>query len=82
MFEDKELDIPSFLQSCFYLLVVVLISNITISTYAIEPFMRDGSIHNRPRFTINQEAIDTIGDDNSVSVIAFGSSMIFKGLDG
>ena len=36
MFEDKELDLPHFLQSGFYLLVVVLISNITISPNARE----------------------------------------------
>lgn len=44
--------------------------------------MRDGSLHTRPRFTINQEALDSIADDQTSSVIAFGSSMMFKGLDG
>lgn len=44
--------------------------------------MRDGSLHTRPRFTINQEALDTIAVDQTTSVIAFGSSMMFKGLDG
>ena len=82
MYEDGDLNLPNFFQSLFYVLLIVTISSTILSTYTIEPFMRDGSIHNRPRFTINQEAIDTIADDNSVSVVAFGSSMLFKGLDG
>ena len=82
MYEEEELSFSNFFQSIFYLTIIVMISSTTVSTYIIEPFMRDGSIHIRPRFTINQEALDTIAEDQSSSVIAFGSSMMFKGLDG
>ena len=82
MISEENFRSRDFFSSCFFLFVIVAISSVTISTYVIEPFMRDGSIHNRPRFTINQEAIDTIAEDESISVIAFGSSMMFKGLDG
>ena len=80
--DDDLFGVRHLFSSCFYLFVIVIISSVTFSTYIIEPFMRDGSIHDRPRFTINQLALDTIAEDDSMSVIAFGSSMMFKGLDG
>ena len=79
---EERFDFSHFVQSVFSLLIVFVISSVTISTSVIEPFMRDGSLHTRPRFTINQEALDTIAADQTSSVIAFGSSMMSKGLDG
>ena len=81
---EKRIDfnVTDFCQSLFYILIVFIVSSITISTSVIEPYMRDGSLHTRPRFTINQVALDTIANDQTTSVIAFGSSMMFKGLDG
>jgi hypothetical protein len=71
-----------FIASIFQLAIVTFIASSIISTYTIEPFMRDGSINNRPRFTINQAALDTISQDANLSVVALGSSMMFKDLDG
>jgi len=68
--------------SIFFVIFISFVASSTLSAYIIEPFMRDGSIHNRPRFTINHDALETIANDKNPSVIAIGSSMIFKGLDG
>lgn len=79
---SREIDSKSLLASIAFVIFVSFVASNTLSTYIIEPFMRDGSIHNRPRFTINHDALETIANDDGPSVIAIGSSMMFKGLDG
>jgi hypothetical protein len=44
--------------------------------------MRDGSMLTGTRYTITQDALDTISEDNMISVIGTGSSQMFKALDG
>lgn len=82
MNKSNKIDYKDLLGSVIFAFFISFVVSSTFSTYIIEPFMRDGSIHNRPRFTINQDALETISYDETPSVIAIGSSMMFKGLDG
>jgi hypothetical protein len=47
-----------------------------------DPLMRDGSMLTGTRYTITTDALETIADDGSKSVIGIGSSQMFKALDG
>jgi len=58
-----------------------LLSNSMMSGIS-DPLMRDGSMLIGSRYTITQDALDTISEDNVVSVIGIGSSQVFKALDG
>ena len=60
----------------FFLLSSSMVSGLTDS------LMRDGSLLKGSRYTITQDALDTISEDNMVSVIGTGSSQMFKALDG
>ena len=53
-----------------------------VSIYLTEPLMKDQSIFIGSRYTITADALDTIAEDDTISVIAMGSSMTFKGVDG
>ena len=44
--------------------------------------MRDGSMLTGTRYTITKDALITIAEDDSQSVIGMGSSQMFKALDG
>ena len=44
--------------------------------------MRDGSMLTGTRYTINQDALDSIAEDAEISIIGIGSSQMFKALDG
>jgi len=63
-------------------LIVCLLISTSIPSLLVEPLLRDGSIITGTRYTITKEALNTISEDNSVSVIGIGSSQIFKALDG
>ena len=60
----------------FFLLSNALVSGLTDS------LMRDGSVLSNARYTITQDALRTIAQDDAVSVIGMGSSMTLKSLDG
>ncbi|MDB2333619.1 hypothetical protein N9V30_01545 [Candidatus Poseidoniales archaeon] len=47
-----------------------------------DPLMRDGSMLTGTRYTITKDALITIAEDDSQSVIGMGSSQMFKALDG
>ena len=47
-----------------------------------DPLMRDGSMLTGSRYTITKDALVSISEDASESVIAIGSSQMFKALDG
>ena len=47
-----------------------------------DPLMRDGSMLTGTRYTITKDALVSISEDASESVIAIGSSQMFKALDG
>jgi len=53
-----------------------------LSIYLTEPVMRDQSLFTGSRYTITVDALNTIVDDDTISVIAIGSSMTYKGIDG
>jgi len=58
-----------------------LLSNSMMSGIS-DPLMRDGSMLHDTRYTITQDALDTISKDKMISVIGTGSSQVFKALDG
>ena len=62
-------------------IVFFFLSNSVLSIVN-DSLMRDGSMLTGTRYTITKEALITIGEDNSNSVIGTGSSQMFKGLDG
>ena len=47
-----------------------------------DPLMRDGSMLTGTRYTITKDALVSISEDASESVIAIGSSQMFNALDG
>ena len=59
----------------------ILLSH-NISIYITEPIMRDQSVFIGSRYTITVDALNTIAEDDTISIIAMGSSMTFKGVDG
>jgi hypothetical protein len=58
-----------------------LLSN-TFTFYLTEPLMNDSSLMTQARPVITRDALDTIGEDQGISIVGTGSSMTFKGLDG
>jgi|TARA_B110000495_G_C23036268_1_gene618995 hypothetical protein len=61
----------------FFLLSSSMVSGVTDS------LMRDSSLlGGGSRYTITQDALSTISEDNMISVIGTGSSQMFKALDG
>lgn len=62
-------------------IVFFFLSNSVLSIVN-DSLMRDGSMLTGTRYTITKDALITIGEDNSNSVIGTGSSQMFKGLDG
>ena len=54
----------------------------TIGFHITDPLMRDQSIFIGSRYTITVDALNTIAEDDTISIIAIGSSMTFKGIDG
>jgi hypothetical protein len=65
---------------------VAIITFLFVSNQALimvnDPLMRDGSMLTGTRYTITKDALITISEDASESVIAIGSSQMFKALDG
>ena len=53
-----------------------------LSIFLTEPLLRDQSLFTGSRYTITVDALNTIVDDDTISVIAIGSSMTYKGIDG
>jgi hypothetical protein len=61
----------------FFLLSSSMMSALT------DPLLRDSSLlAGGSRYTITQDALETISEDDMVSVIGTGSSQVFKALDG
>jgi len=74
--------IGSIFVSVFIGLIVWSLLSTSLSSLAMDSIMRDGSIINGTRYTITNDALSTISEDDSVSVIGTGSSQVFKALDG
>jgi hypothetical protein len=60
----------------FFLISSSMMSALTDS------LMRDSSLLTGSRYTITQDALETISEDGMISVIGTGSSQMFKALDG
>lgn len=63
------------------IVVFFFLSNSVLSLVN-DSLMRDGSMLTGTRYTITKDALISIGEDNTNSVIGTGSSQMFKGLDG
>lgn len=68
--------------SLFVLVITFLFLSTTIVSSVNDSLMSDGSLLTGTRYTINIDALETISEDNSVTVIGTGSSQMFKALDG
>ena len=53
-----------------------------LSIYLTDPIMRDQSLFTGSRYTITVDALNTIAEDDTISVIAMGSSMTRDSVDG
>ena len=62
-------------------LTLIFITPISLDL-VIQPLLYDGSIVSMGRYSMTSDALDTIGDDDQHSVVAMGSSMMFKGFNG
>jgi hypothetical protein len=82
MEDDSVIDANGFFLSVIVSVVILMILPNAIGFHVTEPLMRDQSIFIGSRYTITVDALNTIADDESISVIAMGSSMTFKGIDG
>ena len=79
---EENLDGNGFFLSLLVLLTVLVILPNTMTLHLTEPLMRDQSIFMGSRYTITVDALDTIAEDEEFSIVAIGSSMTFKGVDG
>ena len=72
----------SLLLSVLINLIVCLLISTSIPSLLVEPLMRNQSLTTGSRYTITVDALNSISDDGIDSVIAIGSSMTLKSLDG
>ena len=63
------------------LVLFFLLSN-SLTFFITQPIIHDASLMTQTRPVITKNALDSIAEDGKVSVIATGSSMTFKALDG
>ncbi len=70
------------LSSLCILIISFLMLSVPIMDVTIKPLFRDGSIISMGRYSMTQDALDTIQQDGKKSVIAIGSSMMFKAFNG
>jgi hypothetical protein len=68
------------LSSIFVLSISFLMLSVPIMDITIKPLFRDGSIITMGRYSMTQDALNSIEEDGKKSVIAIGSSMMFKAL--
>ena len=67
--------------SLFVLIISFVMLTIPVMDFTITPLFEDGSL-TMGRYTITQDALTTIEDDEKISVVAMGSSMMFKAFNG
>lgn len=80
--ENKDFNIQQLIASLFILFMISMLLSNSVGIYLVNPKLRDGSLIMESRYTITHDALDSISEDGVNSVIALGSSMTFKGLDG
>lgn len=72
----------SLLSSFFVLLLSLLFVVPSTLDIVIQPLLYDGSIVAMGRYSMTQDALETIQEDEQISVVAMGSSMMFKAFNG
>ncbi len=72
----------SLLSSFFVLFLSVLFIVPSTLDIVIQPLLYDGSIVAMGRYSMTQDALETIEEDEQISVVAMGSSMMFKAFNG
>mgnify|MGYP001394162575 FL=1 len=70
------------LSSFFVLFLSVLFIVPSTLDIVIQPLLYDGSIVAMGRYSMTQDALETIEEDEQISVVAMGSSMMFKAFNG
>ena len=81
-FRKNDLDKSDLLLSVFVAAFLAMLLSHNLSMYITEPIMRDQSVFTGSRYTITVDALDTIAEDDEISIVAIGSSMTYKGIDG
>ena len=70
MEDESNIDSGGLFLSIIVSVVLLMILPNTITFHMTDPLMRDQSIFIGSRYTITIDALNTISDDNSISVIA------------
>ena len=77
-----DLNKSDLLLSVFVAAFLAMLLSHNLSMYITEPIMRDQSVFTGSRYTITTDALNTIAEDDGISIVAMGSSMTYKGIDG
>ena len=81
--EAENLEISDMLMSVFVAMFLAMLLSHNLSLYLTEPRIRDQSAFTgSSRYAITVDALNTIAEDDAISIIAMGSSMTYKGIDG
>jgi len=78
----RDADLPSLLISLAIAFIVFIILSSTHHSVIVKPLLKDGSIISHGRFMITFDALETIQEDEAVSVVAVGSSITRASIDG
>ena len=63
-------------------LVTFLMVSSSAGPAIVKPLLLDGSLISNGRFAFIYDAYDTIGEDESTTVVGIGSSILLAGMDG
>ena len=80
--EDADANLPSLLISLAIAFIVFIVLSTTYNSAIVKPLLKDGSLITHGRFMITFDALETIQKDESVSVVAVGSSITRASIDG
>ncbi len=75
-------DVWHLFSSMFVCFVVAITLSSSISYNIIQPLILESKLVTFGRYSFANEAIETIANDDSPSVVGIGSSMIYKAFDG
>ena len=79
---DVNANLPSLLISLAIAFIVFIMLSSTYNSAIVKPLLKDGSLISHGRFMITFDALDTIQEDEAVSVVAVGSSITRASIDG
>jgi len=80
--EVERTDVGELIISVSIATVLFLLLSHSLTFHLTEPLMNDSSLMINSRIVITRDALDSISDDGKISIVATGSSMTFKALDG